>query len=75
MKGQPVTARINGVARHLTFDAAAQTVNFTDNSGPQARKFIACSEEGDPAQFACASADGRGVVFAPNAPNGISANS
>src|SRR5262245_40186567 len=42
-KGEPATVKVNGVPRQLTYDAAARTVNFTDDKGPQVRKVFGCA--------------------------------
>jgi len=74
LKGEPATVKVNGTPRQLTFDAATRTVHFTDDKGPQARKLFAAGEEGDLVRFYCAGADGGGIVFAPNAPRGLTAD-
>jgi hypothetical protein len=74
MKGDPAPVKINGVPRQLTYDAEANAVKFTDDKGPQSRKVIGVSEEGDLVRFWCTGADGSGIVFAPNAPRGITAD-
>src|SRR5262249_34506678 len=73
VRGEPVTVRINGVPRLLKFDAVKKTVAYEDDEGPQVRKFIWCSDDGDLVRFSFAGADGSGVVIAPTAPWGITA--
>jgi hypothetical protein len=64
VNGKPVTVRINGVPRQLTFDKEARTVNYGDEEGPQCRKFLVVEEVGDLIRFTCAGADGSGIVLA-----------
>ena len=66
LRGEPVTLNDGSVPRALTFDAAADEVRFTNDEGPQARKLIATTEEGDFVRFACTAADGSGIVLAPD---------
>jgi hypothetical protein len=66
LRGEPAIVKINGALREITFDAAAQVVRFVNDEGPQARKLIATTEEGDLVRFACTAADGSGIVIAPD---------
>jgi hypothetical protein len=66
LRGEPVTVKDDGVPRELTFDAASDEVRFINDQGPQARKLIATTEEGDLVRFACTAADGSGIVIAPD---------
>ena len=66
LRGEPITVKDGSVPRELTFDAAADEVRFLNDQGPQVRKLIATTEEGDFVRFACTAADGSGIVIAPD---------
>jgi hypothetical protein len=66
LRGEPVTVKDGDVPRELTFDAATDEVRFINEKGPQARKLIATTEEGDLVRFACTAADGSGIVITPD---------
>jgi hypothetical protein len=64
--GEAVTVKINGVPRQLTFDAARNAVQFTDDEGPQSRQVIGVTEDGPLVFFTCTAADGSGILIGPD---------